>query len=127
VQYFFDNNISFRLAHMLRALDVDAVPLRDVFAQNIDDKSLFQQLAGRECVFVANDMKQLTREGEAAELRKAKIIAIYFGPFWGRLKLWPQAAWLVAKWPQIEGFVQGVERGTVAEIKHNGKATFYPL
>jgi hypothetical protein len=125
VQYFFDNNISYRLALMLRALDVDAVPLRELFPQDIDDRPLFHQLAGHQYVFVANDKKQLTRQWEATELKKAKLTAIYFGPFWSKMTLWQQAAWLVAKWPQIDGFVRGVERGTIAEIKRNGKASLY--
>jgi len=127
VRYFFDNNISYRYAAMLRALGVDAVALREHLPEDIDDTPLFQQLAGIDCVFVANDMKQLTREGEAAELKKAKITAIYFGPFWSKLKFWDQAVWLITKWPTIEGFVEGVERGTIAEIKRNGKASIYHL
>jgi hypothetical protein len=121
VQYFFDNSISYRLAAMLRALDVDARSLRQEFAEDIQDVDLFQQLHGRDLTFVATDMRQLTRQHEAKALRAAGISAIYFAPFWSKLELWEQASWLISRWPKIDGFISGAARGTVAEIKRNGR------
>ena len=43
MKYFFDNNISFRYTNMLKALDVDAVALREEFSQSIQDPELFAQ------------------------------------------------------------------------------------
>ena len=43
------------------------------------------------------------------------------------MKLWDQAAWLTKKWPTIKGFAEGVDKGTCAEIKHNGRALVFHL
>jgi hypothetical protein len=52
----------------------------------------------------------------------AKVTALYFGPYWSKKNGWQQAVWLMRRWEVIDGFVRGVERGTIAEIKENGKA-----
>jgi hypothetical protein len=78
-------------------------------------------------VVVSTNTSQLTREHEARALKQAGVSALYFGPFFERMKLWPQATWLVTKWPKIRGFAEGVILGTVAEIKQNGSALVYPL
>jgi hypothetical protein len=122
VRYFFDNSISYRLAKMLAALGVDAVALRDEFPEDIKDVALLRALRGREVVFVAADRRQLTRIHEAAELRSARITALYFAPFWSKQELWDQAAWLVKRWPKIDGFANGVAQGTIAEVKQNRAA-----
>lgn len=113
---------------MLAALKVDAVALRDEFPANIKDVPLLERLAEREFdVFVSGDTRICTRPDEVAALRRSGLTAIFFGPFWAKLKFWPQAAWLVSRWKTIDGFVEGVERGTAAEIKQNGKARVFQL
>jgi hypothetical protein len=127
VKYFFDNCISPKLPDMLRALGEDAVALREELPEDIEDVPLFSQLRGQKVVLVSTNTSQLTRDHEARALKQAGISAIYFGPFFERMKLWQQATWLVTKWPKIRGFAEGVVLGTVAEIKQNGSALVYPL
>jgi len=122
VTYFFDNCISYRFAGMLAALDVDAVALRHQFSESIRDVALFEGLSGSDVVFVSCDFSQTTKDEELQALRRCGITAIYFGPFFGKLKFWPQAVWLVQRWPKIDGFAGGVAPGTFAEIKQNGRA-----
>jgi len=122
VIYLFDNNISLRLVGMLRALGVDTLALREEYPSSIDDVALLQQLRGRNCAFVTADMKIQRRPAEVVALRECGVTALFFGPFWPKLAFWPQAAWLAAKWPTIDGFASGVELGTWAEVKQNGKA-----
>lgn len=112
---------------MLRALGEDAVPLREGLPSNIKDVALFSQLRGRGLVFVSTDTSQLTRQQEARALKQACITALYFGPFFQRMKLWPQAVWLVRRWPGISAFASNIAMGSCAEIKQNGAAFFYPL
>ena len=125
--YFFDNSISFRLAEMLRALDVDAVALREEFAEDTKDVSLFEKLSGRNVAFISTDTSQMTREQEARALKDAGITVLYLGPFFQHMRFWDQAVWLVRRWKVIEGFTEGVAQGTCAEIKQNGKAVVYQL
>ena len=126
MKYFFDNSISFRLARMLCALDVDAVALRDEYPEDTKDIPLFKFLRGSNVVFVSTDTSQMTREQEARALKEAGITALYLGPFFQRKPFWDQAVWLVRRWKGIEGFAEGVTPETCAEIKQNGKALVYP-
>lgn len=111
-----------KFAAMLRALGMDVKALREEFPQNILDINLFRQLSGRDVALVGPDMKQLTRQAEARELKAAGISAVYFGAFWSKYELWPQAAWLVKNWPGIDSFMKIAARGTVVEISQKGRA-----
>jgi hypothetical protein len=127
VKYLFDNCISPKLADMLRALGEDTRALREDFSESIEDTPLFKELIGQNLVFVSTDTKQRTREHEARALKEAGITAIYFGPFFMKMKLWPQATWLIARWEKIKGVAENVVMGSVFEIKQNGSACFYRL
>ncbi len=127
MNYFFDNCISYKLANMLAAIDVEATALREHFAESITDVALFEKLTGSDAVFVSCDLSQTTQALEAKALRQCGVTAIYFGPFWSKLLFWQQAVWLVSKWQRIDGFASGVAPGTFAEIKQNGKAVPFTL
>ena len=127
MKYFFDNCISHRYADMLRALDVDVKALRQEFAEDIDDISLFRNLRGRDIVFVTYDSKQRTRILEAREIKAAGITALWLEPFWGKMKHWDQAIWLIRRWPLIDQFAGSVVKGTCATVKQNGKCKMFPL
>src|SRR6187551_436399 len=107
---------------MLRALEVDAVALREELAENIKDPDLLAQMQGSDRVYITADTSQTTRLAEARALKEAGITALFFGPFWSKQKRWPQAVWLLKHWPLIDGFAAGVQKGTCAEIKQNGRA-----
>lgn len=122
MRYFFDNCISFRFAQMLCALDVDAVALKEKCPPNTSDVELFRILSGSDYIFVSEDRHQLTRIAEATELKAAGVSAIYFGPFWSKLGFWKQAEFLVRKWPLIDATQRGLDKGTIVELKQNGKS-----
>jgi hypothetical protein len=127
VKYFFDNCISFRYAEALQALGVDAESLRDRFPEDIKDIPLFQQLKGSGVVYISADTSQATRYLEARALKEAGVTSLFFGPFWGKKSFWLQASWLISRWTIIDGFANGVQPGTCAEIKENGKAEVFHL
>ncbi len=112
---------------MLDALGVEVVALRDELEENTPDIEILEKLQERDVVFVTADRHQLTRQHEAMALKQSNVTAIFFGPFWANMKFWQQAAWLVNRWERIEGFLDGVEAGTIAEIRQNGKALPYHL
>ncbi len=65
MKHFFDNAISPRYAHMLAALGVEALALRDQFPDDIDDVTLFDGLRGKDIVFVTADRRIRRRQSEA--------------------------------------------------------------
>lgn len=121
MRYFLDNCISYRFALMLRALDVDIVALREELDLQTPDLGIFQHLSRSDRIFISEDRKQLSRLCEASELKAAGISAIYFAPFWGKLRFWKQAEWLIRRWELIDNAQQALARGTVVEVKQNGK------
>lgn len=127
MKYFFDNCVSYRIAAMLRALDVDVIALREEYPVDTDDVPLFSIVASQDRVFVSTDTSQLTREHEARALKQAGITAIYFGRFYERMKLWDQAVWVLTKWRKIDDFAQNATKGTAAEIRQNGSPMIYPM
>jgi hypothetical protein len=122
LKYLFDNNISPRLAKMLSALEVDASPLREVLDEDATDEAILEFLHSHPYVWMSGDRKQTTRPTQAKLLKAAKVTALYLGPFWSKMTGWEQAVWLMRRWEVIDGFVRGVARGTIAEIKQNGKS-----
>jgi len=124
VTYLFDNNISPRLARMLAALGIDAKPLRDIFPQDIKDIDFLPQLRDTGWVLVTGDTSIVTRRAEAIALRKSGVSALFLGPFWLKLTLWPQATWLVTRWPEIDAFMQNQLGSVYVELRQRGRPRF---
>ncbi len=120
--YLFDNCISYRFAHMLAALGVDARALRDVFPADIKDVDFIPQLRDSGWVLVTTDRHMKTRQIEAEALQASGVTALFLGRFYSKLDSWQGARWFVTHWPEIAGFAERVATGTVAEIQQNGIA-----
>jgi PIN domain-containing protein len=123
VTYLFDNNLSFRFAYMLQALGVDVVAVRDVptLGESSKDPEILAWLEGRECIFLTGDQRIRTRPLEVAALRQHHFTALFKDRFWAKLTFWPQAAWLVAHWPQIEQFSMDALPGACAVLQQRGR------
>ena len=78
-------------------------------------------------VFVSGNTAIRTNPIESKLLKESGKTSLFFGPFWGKMKFWPQAEWLIRRWPVIHGVATGVVRGTCAEIKQNGKSQIFAL
>jgi predicted nuclease of predicted toxin-antitoxin system len=122
LKYLFDNNISPKLAKMLVALDKEVFAVRNVLAADAKDEDILVFLAQHPYVWISADRKQTTRPSQARLLKQAKVTALYLGPFWSKMNGWDQAVWMMRRWELIEGFVNGAAKGTIAEIKQNGKS-----
>lgn len=123
MNFLFDNNISHKLANMLRALDEDVTPLRELFPQNITDEELLAAISPP-TVFVTADLRQQTRVHEAKAMKASGCTVLFFSRFWGkRMNLWQQAIWLLRRWEVIRNYCEGVAVGTVSEVQQNGRST----
>ena len=112
---------------MLSALDVDVIPLRQMFPHDIKDVDLFAKLKNTHRVFVSCDRKQRRREQEALAIREAGLTSLWLGPFWSKYQFWEGAKWLVNRWEVIEGYASGVAQGTCAELGQNGRSKPFQL
>ena len=122
MHYFFDNCLSYRYARCLHELGKDVVALQDEMAADTTDVELFQKLSGRDVVFVTADRRQLIVAAEQYELKQCGCTALYFAPFFNNLIFWEQVSWIIKRWPKMDSFANSVDKGTIAEIKQNGKA-----
>lgn len=127
MRYVFDACLSYRLARMLAAIKVEAIPLRDILPEWADDLEIYATLRASHDVLLTYDHKQKTRIHEAKAIKASGVTALWIGPFWGKLELWPQAQWIINRWPQIDGFASNVAFGTCATIKQNGRAEPFTL
>jgi hypothetical protein len=126
VTYLFDNNISFRFAHMLKALGVDALAVRDVeeLGEDAGDVSILRWIRGRECALITGDRHIRTRPLEVSALREHAVTALFLDRFWPKLTFWQQAVWLVSQWPQIEQFTLNAQPGTCGKIQQRGRILY---
>lgn len=128
MKYFFDNCISHRYARMLAAIvEYEVVALIEKFPPDVPDAVFLPQLRHEGFVYVTTDRHQKSREREARAIKEANITALWFGPFWSRMGFWDQAAWIITRWPKIDGYVRGVATGTCAEVKQNGTSQPFNL
>jgi PIN domain-containing protein len=112
---------------MLRSLGTDCWAVSEKFPHDIADISLFEAIRGQRMVFVTTDSRQRTRRAEASALRRSGVSALFIGRFFPKMVLWLQAAWLVSRWPKIEGFAEAVKLGTCAEISQKGQCTPFTI
>lgn len=124
-----DNDISPRFAEMLRALEVDVVALREVMPANTKDQEFLGELHSKfgVDVFISNNTAQRTNQVEARLLKSSGVTSLYFGPFWGKMKFWQQAKWLVNRWELIENYAGSAVAGSCADIKQAGRMTAFHL
>ena len=101
--------------------------MSEKFPHDIADVGLFEQIRGERIVFVTTDSRQRTRQAEATALRQSGVTALFIGRFFPKMVLWPQAVWLVSKWPKIEGFAEAVKLGTCADVSQKGQCRPFML
>jgi len=116
-----------KFAKMLSALGEDVVHLRDHYAPDTDDIIFLPEISQHGDVFVTGDPSIQTRQAESRALRQAGVVSLFLGPFYQKMQLWPQAVWLVQRWPQLRTLAEGLEPPACMDIKHNGKGIPFRL
>lgn len=119
--YLFDNNFSVKLVRMLRALDVDAVALRECFPADVPDTEYLSHLASTGCILLTCDRHIRTRKAEVKALRQSGVSALFFNAFFAKKALWDQAHWLIKNWPRIEEHCRAAPGGSYAEVRERGQ------
>ena len=127
MKYFFDNDISYRYAQMLRPLSVDVIALRDIYPEDIKDPDFLGKLKKDHGVdvFISNNTEQRRNAVESRLIRDSGVMAFYFDPFWSKLEFWDQALWLHRRWAMIDAFARSTAFGTCADIQQNGRCKTY--
>ena len=119
--FFFDNNISPKLILILKALDVEAIHLKDEFPENTEDTVWLTHVGARGWVVVTADMAIRHRPAEYAALKATNMTVLFLKSNFLQRNKWGQAEWLIRHWPKIEEQVQRLGRGTIVTVSDRGK------
>jgi PIN like domain len=121
MRFFFDRNLSYRIARMIDAFDPDhdARHLDDDrrFVETAGDTEWITTLSGDEPpwhAIVSLDARMLTRPDESAALRRSGL-KFFVLERWDRMKLHEQAWKFVKVWPDIVQHAAG-HRAKVFEV-----------
>lgn len=106
MRFFFDRNISHRLANMLSAYreGLDEVRhLDSIFSAKTPDKVWLTTLGEEEpaWIVVTTDLAILTRDAERRVLEEADVMFLGFTGRWTKMGIDEQAWRLVKAWPEI--------------------------
>ncbi len=129
MRFFFDNQISYRLADAIdRLADFDGdqvVALRAKFSQDAKDLTWIPQLAAEgDWIIVSGDFKIREKPAERKVFLDAKLTTFFLAKGWINAGFWQQSALLIRWWPKIREQAQLAEAGTVVEIPFRQSGRF---
>lgn len=139
MKFFFDNNISPRIARALRELvegEHEVCHLRDRFKPNSPDPEWISQL-GREggWILITGDLRIRRRTAERLALNQARLTSFFmakgFAPTPNERAgnsdwFWEQVKWIVQKWPLIVEQARRVEPGAEFIVPKKGNRLKQP-
>ncbi len=122
VRFLPDNDLSFRITGALDALDTEheARALRKVYGAEAADLDWIPKAAKEGWILVSNDLMPTRRSPEKAALQGVRLTAVYIRPFFGKMRFWDQAVFLVRVWPKVAGWALAFRPGTVGEVQQGG-------
>jgi hypothetical protein len=127
VRFFFDNNISTKLAksvHVLIEPEHQVVHLKDRFAANTTDEAWMTALAGEpDWIIVSADLRIRKNPLEVEAWKAAGHTVFFLKDRWIELDFWTQAWKLVKAFPEIVEQAQRAKPGEAFVVSVNGKIT----
>lgn len=132
MRFFFDNNISPRIARAIGCLaDFDrdqVVHLKEQFPSNTVDTVWIPALAEEKSwIIVSGDSKIRTKPMEREAFARAGLTTFFFAKGWMNTSFWGQAALLVRWWPKIREQAGLAVSGSFFEIPHKSYGKFRPI
>ncbi|MDO9540949.1 MAG: DUF5615 family PIN-like protein [Kiritimatiellia bacterium] len=125
MKFFFDNNLSPKLAHGLRAMvepEHEVIHLKDNFAPNTEDAVWMKALAGdKGRVIITADIRIGRNPYEVRAWKEAGQTVFFLKPGWLKLTFWEQAAKFTKCFPNIIKEAEKARQGDAFIISVNGK------
>lgn len=121
MNFFFDNNLSEKLAQAMHLLDAENVVehLRERFQQDAKDEDWLQYVGERELILVTRDQKITKRTAELLAYRRYDVGAfILTGKKLGR---WQQIKQLICAWEEMGALAAGTCRPYAYQVPPKGK------
>ena len=130
MRFFFDNNLSFRIAHALGQLagnDGDeVVALRDKFPTSASDADWIGSLSqdqGSPWVVVTADRGIVRKPCEIRAWKETGLIICFLERGWSKMVFWDQAWRLIKHWPSIREYSSGLSRGSSFRVGIPGRSS----
>jgi len=125
VRFFFDNNLSTKLAKSLHVLvepEHQVVHLKDRFEADTLDETWMLDLAKEEdWVIVSGDVRIRKNPHEIAAWTSAGHTTFFLKPGWINLPFWTQMWKIVKCFPDILATAEKAKRGTAFYVSTSGK------
>ncbi|MGB7295446.1 MAG: DUF5615 family PIN-like protein [Candidatus Aminicenantales bacterium] len=121
MKFFFDANVSHRLAAAMGLLDEDisVTHQRDQFPQNTPDEELLKYVGQNEMVFVTRDRKIIKRRAEFLALKKYGVGAFFL--IGKNLDKWQQIKQLIWAWQEMKRLAEITRRPYAFQVRSQGK------
>jgi hypothetical protein len=120
VKFFFDNNLSPRIARALGKLfkkEHEFAALRDKFPPNIADVDWIAALGKEGQWIVISGERRITKnKSEQSAFRHSKLIGLFMAPALSKATVIKQAERLLALWPTIETIGKTIQGGAMFEL-----------
>jgi PIN like domain len=127
VRFFFDNNLSPKLAKSLHVLvepGHQVVHLKDQFAANTPDEIWMAALAGEpDWIIISGDLQIRKNRHEIEAWRAAGQTTFFLTSGWINLPFWTQIWKFVKCFPEIIAVASKAKRGAVFFVSVNGKVS----
>lgn len=116
--FFFDNDISFRIAQALSHLvqSHEILALRDKFAVDTLDTTWIPEVGREGWIVISSDFNQRRRDSEHKALRDNGVRALYVRHGGKPHTLYADAARIIKNWPKIEQWGLDAKPGTLARL-----------
>jgi len=121
MNFFFDNNISAKMAKAMNLLDDDSHidHLQDIFSQDTEDEKWLEYVGKKEIILITRDKKITKRRAELSVYRKYRVGAfILTGK---NMKKWDQVKQLILAWEKIKDLAERTARPFAFQVRAKGK------
>jgi predicted nuclease of predicted toxin-antitoxin system len=121
MNFFFDNNLSEKLAQAMQLLDVDSTieHLRDNFRQNEPDEVWLKYVGEKGLILITRDQKIRKRRIELLVYKQHRVCAfILTGKNLGR---WREIKQLICAWEEIRSLAASEQRPFAFQVPPKGK------
>lgn len=125
--FIFDANLSPRVCRALRELGFDVSHVREEFGERAQDVDWIPATGARDAILLTADERIRYRSLERRALEGAGITTIFLQPFYMRLGMVKQAAFLLTHWDELMSTVADMPTGTHFKLYHNGHLEPWPI
>ena len=127
MKFFFDANVSHRLAAAMGLLDeeISVIHQRDQFPQKTPDEELLKYVGQNELIFVTRDQKIIKRRAEFLALKRYDVGAFFL--IGKNLDKWQQIKQLIWAWQEMKRLAEITRRPYAFQVRSKGKVKVLSL